>query len=164
MYQLHLKISLRDYTEQCVAGLPLFSEINSSAGCWADCLSDLFVKVAWWVSSAWNWKSHAWVWANLHSSFTCIFLHAIILLIDERNKAEYAVHTLDMQKSASNFRNQSNFSQVEAWTNEDRDIMHLKETVLTVKDFLKCEMSFQPLTLSSHSFSLNIFLHREIVY
>lgn len=58
----------------------------------------------------------------------------------------------------SHFINQSNFSQVEAWTNEDRDIMHLKETVLTVKDFLKCEMSSQPLTLSSHSFSLNIFL------
>lgn len=93
MCHLPLKVSLRDCTELCVAELLLLSEIHSSAGCWADCLTDLFLKVAWWVPSATENLSHAWVCANLRSSFTRIFLHAVILLIDERNTKQSVLCT-----------------------------------------------------------------------
>lgn len=104
------KASLRDRTEQgvmCGRAAPKQAHgRNSSAGCWADCLTDLLVEVVWWAPSPVE------IFISICKPMpidVCAVTYCYSAYRWKKQKAEYAVHTPDMQKSTSNFTKQGNY-------------------------------------------------------
>lgn len=141
------KASLRDRTEQgvmCGRAAPKQAHgRNSSAGCWADCLTDLLVEVVWWAPSPLKILIRMCkpVPINVCAVTCCYSAYKW-----KKHKAEYAVHTPDMQKSTSNFTKQENYVRLKHELMKTK-LLGLWKRLTAVKGFSKCWHLVSPSTV-----------------